>query len=121
MTITKTATFLHNGTSVSAGGANNNGTALDLSDKLGCVVHIRITNATGPSAPGQCQIEHSNDGGTTWWPYANALFVAGVTSSTAFQISFRIDEQVKRIRAVVGGNTVQAVTYDVWAMDLEVS
>jgi hypothetical protein len=113
MAVTKTNTVLHNDESVAAGGADETSSAVDLTAVDEAAVNVKITNgATGPTVAGQCQLELSNDN-TNWHKFGGPL-QGGVTNSGVYSwAGIRVPTGTQRVRAVIGSNTGQAVTYRV--------
>lgn len=111
MAVTKSTTVTHNNTSVSAGGADNTSSAVDLTAVDVATISIKITNgATGPTVAGQCQVQTSPDN-SNWYNMGGPL-QGGVANSGVYSWSnIRITEGVAYARAVVGSNTGQAVTF----------
>lgn len=113
MAITKTNTIHHNDESVAASGADETSTSQDLTGVDEAAINVKITNgATGPTVAGQCQIEVSNDN-SNWHKFGGPL-QGGVANSGVYSwAGIRIPPGIQRVRAVIGSNTGQAVTYRV--------
>ena len=112
MASTKAVTVLHNDESVAAGGADETSSAWTLDDGYGGAVMCEITNgATGPTVAGQIQLRASPDN-TTYYDYGGPM-VGGTTNSGVYTWTVPIPIGIEYIKAVIGSNTGQAVTFRV--------
>jgi hypothetical protein len=109
MAVTKTASVWVNSVSVAA---NTPYTSSNLAlVGYGAMISISILNGgTGPTVGASVQFWQSPDGGTKWYKCLGALaqasLVAGVDNTWSQEISMKIN----MLRAVISGNTGQAVT-----------
>ena len=112
MATTKVVTAMENGLTLTAGAGDDTGTAVDLSVGYGAQISLKITNgATGPTIPGQIQIQVSQDN-SEWYNFGGAL-VASTTNSDVTSWSVQIPIGVEYVRTVQGSNTGQNVTVDI--------
>lgn len=112
MATTKAVTVLHNDESVAAGGADETSAAWDLSDGYGGMIYVEIANgATGPTVAGQCQLRASPDD-STYYDWGGPM--VGNTDNDGVETwSIEVPPGIEYIKAVIGSNTGQAVTFRV--------
>lgn len=101
-----------------AAGTTTRGT-IDLSDKYGGILTMKITNgATGPTAQCECRVLVSHEdvlptaasAGSDWktvW-----RFGGGVTSNAITERSFTFGPEIRHLEVEFTGNTGQSVTVE---------
>lgn len=112
----KTRTSIWSGQSLTAGGADTNGTWQDLSTSFGAQIDIKLTNGgTGPTIPAQVQVQvaaNYNGGSPTLITNYGGALIGSITNSAVSYFSVEIPIGVAAVRLVAGSNTGQAVTVD---------
>lgn len=113
MALTKARTSINSGTTMAAGAANVNGTAVDLTGSYGAQLDIKLTNgATGPTVAAQVQVQVANDAGGTLWTNFGGALVGPTSNNGTASWSIDIPIGVGAVRLVTGSNTAQDVTLD---------
>lgn len=112
----KTRSSIWSAQSLTAGGADTNGSWIDLSTSYGAQIDFKLTNGgTGPTIAAQVQVQVANNynAGSPTLPvnYGGPL-IGSVTNSAVSQFSVEIPIGVEAVRLVAGSNTGQAVTVD---------
>lgn len=107
----KVNTVLHNAVVVAAAGADVTSSAVDCTSAFGSAVIGTITNgATGPTVGGAVIVQISADN-VTWGDYQT---VTGSTANSAVTgVAVTVPEAASYVRAIVGRNTGQSVTFTV--------
>jgi hypothetical protein len=112
----KTRTSIWSAQSLTAGGADTNGTWIDLSTSYGAQIDIKLANGgTGPTIAAQVQVQvaaNYNAGSPTLVTNYGGALVGSVTNSAVSYFSVEIPIGVAAVRLVAGSNTGQAVTVD---------
>lgn len=113
MATTKVLTEVRNAVVMTAGAGDVNSSSVDMSTAYGGAISLKLTNgATGPTLPGQIQIETSHDD-SEWFPMGGP-FVGSVANSAVVATGpIDIPIGVEFIRVVTGSNTGQNVTAEV--------
>jgi hypothetical protein len=108
MSSQKTTVVLDDDVRVAATATNTSSTAT-LTTTYGSTLHLKVTNgATGPTLPGQCQINVSADNGSHWYAFGGAL-ISSLGNNVVTDWSVSIPAAIQYLRVVTSGNTVQAV------------
>lgn len=113
---TKTRTSIWAAQVLTAGGANTNGTWIDLHNTFESQIDIKLTNgATGPTVAAQVQVQVASDynaGSPTLPVNFGGALVGGTSNSEVDYFSVTIPIGVEAVRLVAGSNTGQNVTVD---------
>jgi hypothetical protein len=113
MASTKARTSIASAVTMTAGAGNATSTAVDLSAGYGAQLDVQITNgATGPTVPGQVQIQTANDVSGTLWVNFGGPLVGSAVNSAVSSWSVDLPIGVARVRLVSGSNTAQNTTLD---------
>lgn len=109
MAATKTPSVWVNSVSVAASTPYTS-TNLPLTG-YGAIISISILNGgTGPTTAASVQFWQSPDGGTHWYKYGAALAQASLVAGADNTWSQAIPMTINMLRAVISGNTGQAIT-----------
>ena len=112
--LTKANVVLHNATTLTAGAADTNSATVNATTFYATQVDIKITNgATGPTVPGQSQIQVAADGAGTLFVNFGGPLVANTGNSVVTSWSIELPLGIAAFRTVSGSNTGQNVTLDV--------
>ena len=113
MALTKSRTSIWSAQTLTAGAGNTTSSAQNLTAVYESQVDIQITNgATGPTIPGQCQIQVATDSGGTLYVNFGGPLVANTGNSVVTSWSVTVPIGVASLKLVAGSNTVQNVTID---------
>lgn len=111
-TITKLSTVHLDTVTLTAGAAAMSSTIQDLTGIDTATVDLRITNlSTGPTAPGQFQIETSPDNGTNYFDFGGPLVsLTGNAPVLTEWSGIQLPPGCMYVRITAGSNTIQNVT-----------
>ena len=113
MALTKSRTSIWSAQTLTAGAGNTTSSAQNLTAVYESQVDIKITNgSTGPTVPGQCQIQVAADSGGTLYVNFGGPLVSNTGNSIVTSWSVTIPIGVASLQLVAGSNTAQNVTID---------
>ena len=113
MALSKSRTSLYNGTTMTAAAGDVTSSAQDLTGSYSTVLDIKLTNgATGPTVPGQVQIQIGADATGTLMTNYGAPLVGSNANNGVISWSIVLPEAAGCFKLVSGSNTGQNVTLD---------